>query len=253
MEEPKPPHGFARAELLALLCRCEQYPLTLLLAPAGSGKSTLLAHWQAGRPRSSVVHYPLHGLATGHLDDGGGALRIRIDETGQQGHLLIGGRRGQVAGGAAGRAEQAGQLFDGEGLLFARGIARFDGRFAAQQAQQIDALPGQAQADSHHRQQAQAGDAMTAQPGEKAGACRAQGNVPPMSFLFVQALPGPHRPGPQSALLRGSKASPQVMMPPCTILFTYRHIIPDCRKRDSCRNIAETTGYHRHHMRAVQQ
>ena len=59
MEELKPPHGFARAELLALLCRCEQYPLTLLLAPAGSGKSTLLAHWQAGLPCRSVVHYPL--------------------------------------------------------------------------------------------------------------------------------------------------------------------------------------------------
>lgn len=59
MEEPKPLHGFARDELLALLCRCEQYPLTLLLAPAGSGKSTLLAHWQAGRERRSVVHYPL--------------------------------------------------------------------------------------------------------------------------------------------------------------------------------------------------
>ena len=59
MEELKPLNGFARAELLALLCRCEQYPLTLLLAPAGSGKSTLLAHWQAGREKRSVVHYPL--------------------------------------------------------------------------------------------------------------------------------------------------------------------------------------------------
>ncbi|WP_068830144.1 LuxR C-terminal-related transcriptional regulator [Pseudomonas sp. BMS12] len=59
MEEPKSSLGFARDELLALLCRCEQYPLTLLLAPAGSGKSTLLAHWQAGRARCSVVHYPL--------------------------------------------------------------------------------------------------------------------------------------------------------------------------------------------------
>ena len=59
MEELKPPHGFARAELLALLCRCEQFPLTLLLAPAGSGKSTLLAHWQSGQPCSCVVHYPL--------------------------------------------------------------------------------------------------------------------------------------------------------------------------------------------------
>lgn len=59
MEDPKPLYGFARDELLALLCRCEQYPLTLLLAPAGSGKSTLLAHWQAGRERRSVVHFPL--------------------------------------------------------------------------------------------------------------------------------------------------------------------------------------------------
>lgn len=63
MEDRKPPAaapvGFARAELLELLCRCEQFPLTLLLAPAGSGKSTLLAQWQAGRPFGSVVHYPL--------------------------------------------------------------------------------------------------------------------------------------------------------------------------------------------------
>jgi len=63
MEDRKPPVaapvGFARAELLELLCRSEQFPLTLLLAPAGSGKSTLLAQWQAGRPFGSVVHYSL--------------------------------------------------------------------------------------------------------------------------------------------------------------------------------------------------
>ena len=63
MEDRKPPTsvpaGFARAELLELLNHCAQFPLTVLLAPAGSGKSTLLAHWQAGRPGRSVVHYPL--------------------------------------------------------------------------------------------------------------------------------------------------------------------------------------------------
>ncbi|AMR66589.1 LuxR C-terminal-related transcriptional regulator [Aquipseudomonas alcaligenes] len=62
MDDRKPPlapPGFAREELLELLRHCEQFPLTVLLAPAGSGKSTLLAHWQASRARGSVVHYPL--------------------------------------------------------------------------------------------------------------------------------------------------------------------------------------------------
>lgn len=62
MDDRKPPlapPGFAREELLELLRHCEQFPLTVLLAPAGSGKSTLLAHWQASRPPGSVVHYPL--------------------------------------------------------------------------------------------------------------------------------------------------------------------------------------------------
>lgn len=56
---PAIPPGFARDELLELLCRCQQFPLTLLLAPAGSGKSTLLAHWQASQSRRSVIHYSL--------------------------------------------------------------------------------------------------------------------------------------------------------------------------------------------------
>lgn len=54
MDDRKPPlapPGFAREELLELLRHCEQFPLTVLLAPAGSGKSTLLAHWQASRAR----------------------------------------------------------------------------------------------------------------------------------------------------------------------------------------------------------
>ncbi|GAD63677.1 LuxR C-terminal-related transcriptional regulator [Aquipseudomonas alcaligenes] len=62
MDDRKPPlapPGFAREELLELLRHCEQFPLTVLLAPAGSGKSTLLAHWQASRAPGSVVHYPL--------------------------------------------------------------------------------------------------------------------------------------------------------------------------------------------------
>src|SRR5690606_22289188 len=60
MDEPKPAHGgIVRDELLALLNRCEHFPLTLLLAPAGSGKSTLLAHWRGARPARTVVHYPL--------------------------------------------------------------------------------------------------------------------------------------------------------------------------------------------------
>lgn len=62
MDDRKPPLaslGFAREELLELLRHCEQFPLTVLLAPAGSGKSTLLAHWQASRAPGSVVHYPL--------------------------------------------------------------------------------------------------------------------------------------------------------------------------------------------------
>ena len=63
MEDRKPPTtvpaGFAREELLELLNHCEQFPLTVLLAPAGSGKSTLLSQWQAGTLRRSVVHYPL--------------------------------------------------------------------------------------------------------------------------------------------------------------------------------------------------
>lgn len=62
MDSRKPPSalpGFARDELLELLCHCEQFPLTALLAPAGSGKSTLLAHWRARCPLGSVVHYPL--------------------------------------------------------------------------------------------------------------------------------------------------------------------------------------------------
>lgn len=56
---PLAPPGFAREELLELLRHCEQFPLTVLLAPAGSGKSTLLAHWQPSRAPGSVVHYPL--------------------------------------------------------------------------------------------------------------------------------------------------------------------------------------------------
>lgn len=63
MENRKPhaavPAGFARAELLELLGRCEQFPLTVLLAPAGSGKSTLLAHWQAGGSTRRVAYFPL--------------------------------------------------------------------------------------------------------------------------------------------------------------------------------------------------
>lgn len=51
--------GFAREELLELLNHCEQFPLTLLLAPAGSGKSTLLAQWQSGRLTRSLMHFPL--------------------------------------------------------------------------------------------------------------------------------------------------------------------------------------------------
>ncbi|MET1079142.1 MAG: LuxR C-terminal-related transcriptional regulator [Pseudomonas sp.] len=51
------PAGVLREDLLHLLCRCELYPLTLLLAPAGSGKSTLLEHWRAGHARRTVVYY----------------------------------------------------------------------------------------------------------------------------------------------------------------------------------------------------
>lgn len=63
MESRKPhaavPAGFARAELLELLGRCEQFPLTVLLAPAGSGKSTLLAHWQVDASTRRVAYFSL--------------------------------------------------------------------------------------------------------------------------------------------------------------------------------------------------
>ena len=53
------PPGVLRDDLLQLLCRCEHYPLTLLLAPAGSGKSTLLSHWRAHYSSRALAYYPL--------------------------------------------------------------------------------------------------------------------------------------------------------------------------------------------------
>lgn len=51
--------GVLREDLLHLLCRAEDFPLTLLLAPAGSGKSTLLSHFRASHSARAVAYYPI--------------------------------------------------------------------------------------------------------------------------------------------------------------------------------------------------
>lgn len=51
--------GLLREDLLHLLCRCEDFPLTLLLAPAGSGKSTLLGHFRAQHGPRVVAYYAI--------------------------------------------------------------------------------------------------------------------------------------------------------------------------------------------------
>tara|TARA_R100000306_G_scaffold56519_1_gene54365 strand:- start:8116 stop:10758 length:2643 start_codon:yes stop_codon:yes gene_type:complete len=55
-------HGVARIlrrPLITLLDHSEQFPLTLLIAPAGSGKSTLLHHWESLFPTRRIVRLAL--------------------------------------------------------------------------------------------------------------------------------------------------------------------------------------------------
>jgi LuxR family maltose regulon positive regulatory protein len=51
--------GVLREDLLHLLCRSEDFPLTLLLAPAGSGKSTLLSHFRSRHRVRAVAYYAI--------------------------------------------------------------------------------------------------------------------------------------------------------------------------------------------------
>ncbi|UVE19074.1 LuxR C-terminal-related transcriptional regulator [Pseudomonas sp. LS44] len=53
------PTGVIRDDLLELLDRSEDFPLTLIMAPAGSGKSTLLAHWLSRPRRRRTLYYTL--------------------------------------------------------------------------------------------------------------------------------------------------------------------------------------------------
>lgn len=51
--------GVLREDLLHLLCRCDDFALTLLLAPAGSGKSTLLSHFRSMQHSRPIAYYPI--------------------------------------------------------------------------------------------------------------------------------------------------------------------------------------------------
>jgi LuxR family maltose regulon positive regulatory protein len=59
MNNPETRAGVLREDLLHLLCSSEDYPLTLLLAPAGSGKSTLLSHFRASHCARRVAYYAI--------------------------------------------------------------------------------------------------------------------------------------------------------------------------------------------------
>lgn len=59
MDCPDARVGVLREDLLHLLCRSQDFPLTLLLAPAGSGKSTLLSHFRAHYSHRPVAYYAI--------------------------------------------------------------------------------------------------------------------------------------------------------------------------------------------------
>lgn len=59
LPDPPGPCTIIRSGLLARLDQSNQFPITLILAPAGSGKSTLLRQWQTMRPSRKSVRLSL--------------------------------------------------------------------------------------------------------------------------------------------------------------------------------------------------